>query len=241
MKYVEKQVNRLTGQAIHRYDLLHDGDRILVAVSGGADSLVMFHLLREWQRKAPIRFSLLPCFLNMGFRHGDYWLPLREYLHESGIGFYWEGTDYGPFAHSRKNRKKSPCFFCAMRRRQRLFEIAHRFSCNKIALGHNLDDIIETFFINVCYSGEMSTMVPKQEMFQGLLTIIRPLALVEKSQVNRLSSLLKLPVIKNPCPSAGTSSRAEIRELLKTLYGKNRKIKGNIRRALSHVRPEYLL
>ncbi len=241
MKYIEKWVNRLAGRAIHDYGLLDEGDRILVAVSGGSDSLVMLHLLRGWQKKAPISFELIPCFLNMGFEDMGYWRPLRSHLEGSGLSFHWEETDYGPYAHGPENRGKSPCFICSLLRRKRLFELAHAFSCNKIALGHNLDDLIETFFINVCYSGELSTMVPRQEMFKGLITIIRPLALVEKPSVERLARQLDLPVLENPCPSSGQGRRSRLRALLQELYRENRKVRGNIRRALSRVRPEYLL
>jgi len=230
----------LVGRAVHDYDLLSDGDRILVAVSGGADSLLALWFLRHWLVKAPIRYRLLPAFLHMGFPGQD-WRPLRSYLRAEAYSYHYEETDYGPLAHSVANRKKSPCFLCSMLRRKRLFELARSSGCNKIAFGHNQDDLIETFFLNVCYVGEMSTMVPRQEMFGGILTLIRPLALVEKAKIERLARELRLPVLPNPCPSAGRSARQEIKDLLGTLYRTNRRTRGNIMRALSHVRPEYLL
>jgi len=144
-------------------------------------------------------------------------------------------------AHSSANTEKSPCFLCAMLRRKRLFELADRFGCRKIALGHNLDDIIETFFMNVCYGGEMSTMVPMQEMFDGALNLIRPLAFVEKSKVRRLVKQLGLPVVPNLCPSASTGTRTELRMFLDRLYMSNPNVRGNIRRALSRIRRQYLL
>ena len=241
VKFTHKWVNRLVGRAIHRYGLLEPDDRILVAVSGGADSLVMLRMLMDWQKKAPINFQLIPCFLNMGFKKGEYWRPLKRHLQGLGLPFHWEETGYGPYAHSSENREKSPCFLCSLLRRKRLFELARAFGCGKVALGHNLDDLIETFFMNVCYSGELSTMVPRQEMFGGLITIIRPLALVEKPRVDRLARQLALPVLENPCPSAGQSRRSTLRHMLQELYRENRKVRGNIRRALSRVRPEYLL
>jgi tRNA 2-thiocytidine biosynthesis protein TtcA len=233
-------VNRLVGKAIHTYDLLADKDRIIVAVSGGADSLLTLWFLRHWLSKAPISYELIAVYLDMGFG-GNTADILKTYLNIQGFSCHIEETGYGPYAHGPENRGKSPCFICSMLRRKRLFEIAHRFGCNKIALGHNLDDMIETFFLNLFYTGEISTMVPRQEMFKGLLTLIRPLTLVEKTRIERLSQELGLPVTSNPCPSADVSKRREIKELLSSLYRVNRHARGNITRALSHIRPEYLL
>ncbi len=239
MSYLKKAVNRAVGQAIHRYGLLAHGDRIAVAVSGGADSMLSLWFLRAWQRKAPISFEILPIHLDMGF--GADYSPLLRFLDSFGLGYHFEETGYGPYAHGPENRKKSPCFLCAMLRRKRLFQLAHRFGCNKVAFGHNQDDIIETFFMNVIYSGELSTMLPRQEMFKGLITIIRPLALVAGDDVRRLVAELGLPTIENPCPSSGSTRRTEVRRLLQQVFRSNRKSRGNIMHALSNVRAEYLL
>jgi tRNA 2-thiocytidine biosynthesis protein TtcA len=126
-------------------------------------------------------------------------------------------------------------------RRKRLFEIADELGCNKVALGHHKDDIIETLFMNICYAGEISTMVPCQSFFQGRFTVIRPLAFVGEETIVRFANDRKFPEFINPCPSASHSKRHEIKALLKRLYHSNAKIKGNIFRAMSHVKPEYLL
>lgn len=228
------------GKAIHQYNLLNHGDNILVAVSGGADSLLLLHFLNIWRKKAPINFNIYPVYLDMGFDSGKMWQILKDHFSKLSLPFYMEKTDFGILAHSDKNRGKSPCFLCSWNRRKRLFELTQVLGCNKIALGHNLDDLIETFFMNICYSGETSTMLPKQEMFKGLITIIRPLAMVDKEKIEKLSKLLKLPVCQNPCPSSGKSERTHIRQLLNELYSKNNKIKGNIANALSNIRLEYL-
>ncbi len=240
MSYLFKEVNKKIGRAIHQYNLLSHGDRILVAVSGGADSLLALWFLMHWAKKAPITYELVPVHLDMGF-DGNHARIIREHIGSYGLDCHMEYTDFGLKSHSSYNRKPSPCFLCSMLRRKRLFELTRSLGCNKIALGHNLDDLIETFFINMCYAGELSTMVPMQEMFKGLFSIIRPLALVEKARIQKLATQLRLPVIPNPCPSAGKSTRQDIKNLLQELYNVNPKARGNIRRALSHVRPEYLL
>ncbi|MDA8161776.1 MAG: tRNA 2-thiocytidine(32) synthetase TtcA [Desulfobacteraceae bacterium] len=239
MGYLKKEVNCLVGKAIHSYNLLADKDRIIVALSGGADSLLALWFLRHWLQKAPIDYELTAVHLDMGFG-GETAKIIREYLKLQGLSYHIEDTGYGPYAHGPENRGKSPCFICSMLRRKRLFELAHRFNCNKIAFGHNMDDVIETFFLNMCYIGEMSTMVPRQEMFKGLLTLIRPLALVEKAKILRMAKELRLPVTPNPCPSADRGKRQEIKDLLNSIYKANRHARNNIMRGLSHIRPEYL-
>ncbi len=240
MAYVIKEINRLTGKAIHKYALLEEGDRILAAVSGGCDSLVMLHFLVEWSKKAPIHFELFPVFLDMGFGDKKTWAALNRHFQQLRLPYYMEETNFGPLAHGPFNKGKSPCFICSLNRRKRLFELTRVLSCNKIALGHNLDDLIETLFMNMCFSGEMSTMLPRQEMFKGIITLIRPLALADEDKIRKVSRLLGLPVCKNQCPSSGRSKRQDIKEFLSSLYTRNRKIKGNIKRALFHMRPEYL-
>jgi tRNA 2-thiocytidine biosynthesis protein TtcA len=126
-------------------------------------------------------------------------------------------------------------------RRKRLFEIADELECNKVALGHNKDDIIETLFLNICYAGEISTMVPSQSFFQGRFTVIRPLSFVDEDVIKRFVRERGYPNFVNSCPTSKVSKRQEIKTFLKQLYRSNRKIKGNIFNAMSHVKKEYLL
>lgn len=238
--YIFKETNKIIGKTIHRYSLLGDGDRILVAVSGGVDSLVMLWFLQTWLEKAPINYTLIPVYLDMGFGSNAF-EGLQAYFSRLSLSFHIEQTDYGRLAHSAFNREKSPCFLCAMLRRKRLFELAQAYHCNKIAMGHNQEDLIETFFMNLCYSGEISTIVPKQIMFKGLLTVIRPIALVDKERIQKIARVLGIKAYQNPCPSAGMTSRQHIKELLLTLYKKDKRIKNSIINALGNIKSEYML
>jgi len=240
MKLIIKDVNHLCGKAIHENNLLENNDRILIGFSGGYDSLLMLFLIKKWLQKAPINFQLTAVYLDMGFDK-NYFENICDFLNKSSVSYIAEMTDFGVYAHSNKNRGKSPCFLCSLLRRKRLFEICRAFGCNKIALGHNQDDLIETFFMNMTYSGELSTMLPKQEMFNGLLSIIRPLAFIPKNKVIKACNTLKILPFKNPCPSAGTTRREEIKNVLEGLYNSNKNARGNIFRALKNVRREYLL
>ncbi len=234
-----KALNRAVGKAVHRYDMLQDGDRIVVGISGGADSLTMMWMLAERLQRIPINFKLFPVHIDPGFT-GGFSEALQTYIAEAGFSLRVEHTDYGILGHSAINRE-NPCFLCARLRRKRLFEIAAELDCNKLALGHNKDDIIETLFLNICYAGEIGTMVPSQTMFKGRFTIIRPLAHADEEIIGAFAREQQFPEFINPCPSASNSKRREIKTMLKQLYRNNPKIRGNIFRAMSRVKTAYLL
>lgn len=232
-------MNRAVGKALHRYDMISDGDRIALGLSGGKDSLAMLWILKDRRSRIPIDYELFPIYIDPGFE-GGFSQPLAAYCQQMGVQLRIEHTDFGIVAHGPTNRE-NPCFLCSRLRRKRLFEIAHELGCSKVALGHNKDDIIETLFLNICYSGEISTMLPAQPFFKGKFTVIRPLAFVEEDAIRRFADQQKFPAFENPCPTSGVSKRQEIKSLLKQLYRSNKKIKGNIFRAMSHVKTEYLL
>lgn len=234
-----KHLNTAMGKAIHTYGMIQDGDRIAVGLSGGKDSLTLTWLLHERQSKAPIQYDIFPIYIDPGFE-GGFGDELAALCKQKGWYLYHEKTDHGPVAHSPVNRE-NPCFLCARLRRKRLFEIADQLGCRKIALGHNKDDLIETLFLNICYSGVISTMVPAQPFFGGRFTIIRPLAHAGEDTIQCFVQEKQFPRFENPCPSARTSKRREIKELLGNLYGLNPKIRGNIFRSMSNVKLDYLL
>lgn len=236
---IYKRLNRTVGKAIHRYDMIADGDRIAVGLSGGMDSLFLLWVLKERLRRIPIRYELVAIHLDPGF-DGGFSDRLASYCSENGYFLRIEHTDYGVLGHSAENRE-NPCFLCSRLRRKRLFELADELDCTKLALGHNQDDIIETLFLNMCYAGEISTMVPYQSLFNGKAVIIRPLAFTDEALIRRFGKEQAFPRFINPCPSAGASKRQEIKEILKQLYRGNDKVKGNIFRALSRPRLDYLL
>jgi tRNA 2-thiocytidine biosynthesis protein TtcA len=219
--------------------MIWDGDRIVIGISGGMDSLILMWILNERRARIPIDYELFAVHIDPGFE-GGYGELLKKYCNQIGLKLRVERTDYGIRAHSSQNRE-NPCFLCSRLRRKRLFEIAEEIGCNKLALGHHKDDIIETLFLNMCYAGEISTMVPAQTVFQNRFTVIRPLAFVDEGIIKQFAAELRCPDFVNPCPTARVSKRSEIKAMLKKLYSTNRKIKGNLFRAMSHVNTEYLL
>jgi tRNA 2-thiocytidine biosynthesis protein TtcA len=237
--YTHKALNRAVGKAIHHYDMISDGDRIAVGLSGGKDSLTLLHILRDRLSRAPVTYELVAIYIDLGFEE-SFAKDLEKYCREIEEAFRVEYTDYGPLAHSGQNRE-NPCFLCSRLRRKRLFEVADELGCNKLALGHNKDDIIETLFMNMCYAGEISTMLPSQSLFNGSFHLIRPLAFADEDSIRRFARQQAFPDFINPCPTAKTSKRQEIKALLEQLYASNKKIKGNIFRSMSHVRSAYML
>ncbi len=238
-EFNEKAINHDVGRAIHHYEMIADGDRILVGVSGGKDSLTLLWLLKKRLARIPIHYSLSAVYVDPGFSDG-FAEALAEWCRALDIELQVQYTDFGVFAHSDKNRE-NPCFLCSRWRRKRIFEVAQSAGCNKIALGHHKDDIIETFFINMCYTGTMGTMCPVQPMFDGLFSIIRPLAFVDEHRITRFAADCQFPEFVNPCPSAEISKRREIKTALDGLHGGKKKIKDNIFRSLSHINLEYML
>jgi tRNA 2-thiocytidine biosynthesis protein TtcA len=150
-----------------------------------------------------------------------------------------EKTDIGPLSHSDYNRK-NPCFLCSRLRRKRIFEIAAERGCNKIALAHHKDDIIETLLINLFFGREISTMMPKQPIFQGSLHIIRPFAYIREELIKKYAKEHGMLSIENQCSSSKTSKRMQIKKLLQELEVENKNVRDNIYKALRHVNVDYL-
>jgi tRNA 2-thiocytidine biosynthesis protein TtcA len=239
MAYWEKEIRGLMGKAIHRYGLIQDGDRIIVGVSGGKDSLTLLHLLQERRKRVPIDYELVPVHIDLGF-DSERAEILKNFFEAQGLPYHIEFTDIGKRANSPENRE-NPCFLCSWERRKRIFHLAHRLQCNKIALGHHKDDIIETLLLNIFYSAEISTMLPVQTLFKGKITLIRPLALIEEKKIERFAREMGLPFGPSGCPSSGKTKRKEVKELIEALERKNRKVKGNIFRSLSNIKLDYML
>lgn len=234
-----KVLNRFSGKALHHYSMISDGDRIVVGLSGGKDSLTLMWILKERLSRIPLHYDLFAVYIDPGFK-GGFGRKLEKYCEALGYKLRVEYTNYGIVGHSKENRE-NPCFLCSRLRRKRLFQIADEMGCNKLALGHTKDDIIETLFLNICYAGEISTMVPFQSFFKKRFTLIRPLAFVEEDLIKRFAKEQQFPEFINPCPSDRGSKRYEIKMILKNLYKSNKKIKGNIFKAMTNVKNEYLL
>ena len=235
---VPTKTNKLIGQALARYSMIEDGDRILVAVSGGVDSLVLASILELWRKKAPIDYHIHCVHLDMGFADNDPQLIHAE-LNKINASSEIVKTTLG--INAAKQATGNICYHCARNRRTKLFDLCRENGFNKLAFGHHKEDIVETLFINLFYGGNISTMLPKQQLFGGNLHIIRPLSFLLKKDIIELSTLFKFSPVKNPCPQSGTSKRDYVRKILNNLYVEDENLVHNIFAAMGNVKPEYLL
>ena len=227
LTYAQQVCLKSAGRAMQRTGMICPGARIGVAVSGGVDSWTLLEVLRRRQRVVPFRFEIMAIHLNPGFDPTSH-KPLLDYLAHHGVPGHVEVTDFGPRGHSAENRKKSPCFYCALLRRTRLFELCARYSLSHLAFGHNADDLVVTFFMNLVQNGRVEGMRMKDAFFRGELTVIRPLLLVEKADIIRAARQWDLQVWSNPCPSAGQSRRADFAEKVRALHGGDKMLKKNL-------------
>jgi tRNA 2-thiocytidine biosynthesis protein TtcA len=227
-------------RAVMDYEMIQEGDKVLVAVSGGADSFSLLDLLNSPMVFVP-SFSLIAVNIDLGLdeKYRGYNI-LKAYLEGNNYAYVMDKTGIGPLSHSDYNRK-NPCFLCSRLRRKRIFEIADETGCNKIAFAHHKDDIIETLLLNMFYAREISTMVPNQSIFGGKLHIIRPLAYISEGLIKKYAEEQRFPLIENPCPTSKISKRKYIKNILMELEKDNKKTRDNIYRAMHHVKPDYLL
>jgi len=230
-------------EACLRHNMLKEGDRVIVGVSGGADSLTLIKLIAGQLLFVPKPEFVLAVHVDLGFdgADGNEARVLEEYFKKEGYNYLIEKTNIGKLAHSDFNRKASPCFLCSRLRRRKLFERAREYKCNKVALAHNKDDVIETFLLNILFGREVSTMIPIQSYFKGEFDLIRPLAYVDECILKKFSKEAALPVVPNPCPTAGGTKRQYIKELIRKLDRDHRGVKENLFKSMYHVKSDYLL
>ena len=229
--YISKRV----GRAIMDYKMLSDGDKIAVAVSGGKDSLTLLKVLQDRKKFVPIKYDILAVHVDLGYPRSCA-KKLERYFKKVGVKYHIEKVD-----ELKKTAKKDiNCFWCSWNRRKALFESADRYRCTKVALGHHKDDIIETVLMNLFFQGEISAMSPKQELFKGKITIIRPLAYVEEYLIKRFAKEKNLPQETCVCPNSVISNRARMGRIIAELKKVCPDVKTNIFRR-KRIKQDYLL
>lgn len=236
-KTLMKRIERRFMKGIMEYGLIEDGDRILVGLSGGKDSLALTELLARRSQVWKPRFEVAAAYIsitNMGYQSDVEWLA--GFCKELKIPFYVRESSFDLST----DKRKSPCFLCSWNRRKALFTLAHELKCNKIALGHHMEDILQTLLMNLTFQGTFSTMPPKLLMRKFQMTLIRPLCLVHEDDLMELSALLKWPhQIKN-CPYENLSGRTQIKSILKQLEQLNPEARYSMWGAMSNVQKELL-
>ncbi|MCK9603150.1 MAG: tRNA 2-thiocytidine(32) synthetase TtcA [Candidatus Omnitrophica bacterium] len=232
----EFYISKRMGRAIMDYKMLSEGDRIAVAVSGGKDSLTLLRVLNDRRTFVPIKYEILAVHIDLGYPR-SFAKPLVKYFKELGVNYHIEKVD----VLKKTKRKDISCFWCSWNRRKALFETANRFGCTKVALGHHKDDVIETILLNLFFQGEISAMSPKQELFGGKITLIRPLAYVEEYMIKRFAKEEKLPHDTCKCPNSFTSNRTKMGNIINELKKVCPDVKTNIFRSVKRIKKDYLL
>jgi tRNA 2-thiocytidine biosynthesis protein TtcA len=231
-------VSKRAGRAIMDYGMIKEGDKIAVAVSGGKDSISLLHILRHRQRLAPIDFEFAA--IHIDFEFADFNpAKLLQYFEEHKFPYQLEKVT------SLKGEKweEIDCFEWSKNRRRALFDIAAKQGFNKIAFGHHLDDIVETILLNQFYRGEIGAMRPCQPLFDGKITIIRPLAYEREENMRLLAEELGIQSIggQSKCANDETSHRMLIKKMLRDFEKNNPQIIKNIFNSLQNIKTDYLL
>ena len=214
-----KHILSYTRRAVADYGMIAEGDRIAVGVSAGKDSLTLLYALAALRRFYPIPFELVAVTVDMGFPGMDF-SPIAELCASLEVPYHIVPTQISHIIFDVR-KEKNPCSLCAKMRRGALHAAAGELGCNRVALGHHFDDVVETFMLNLMQTGRIGCFMPVTEYPDTGLAVIRPLIYTEENDLRRLVKAMDLPVYKNPCPEDGATERASMKDYLRA-YDRDR-------------------
>lgn len=236
-----KRLARLVGQAIGDYNMIEDGDKVMVCLSGGKDSYALLDVLLRLRERAPIDFDIVAVNLDQkqpGFP--EHVLP--EYLTQRGVPFHIENQDTYSIVKRLVPEGKTTCSLCSRLRRGILYRVAGELGATKIALGHHRDDILQTLLLNLFYGGKLKGMPPKLQSDDGKNVVIRPLAYVKETDLEKYAELREFPIIPcNLCGSQPNLKRAEMKALIREWDKRFPGRVDNMFNALANVVPSHLM
>jgi tRNA 2-thiocytidine biosynthesis protein TtcA len=238
---LEKRLCRLTGQAIGDYHMIEAGDRIMVCLSGGKDSYALLDILLKLQARAPLRFELVAVNLDQK-QPGFPAEVLPNYLQALGVEYHIETQDTYSIVKAKIPEGKTTCSLCSRLRRGILYRVARELGCNKIALGHHRDDILQTFFLNLFFGGKLKGMPAKLTSDNGEFIVIRPLAYVDERDLVAWAEHRAFPII--PCNLCGSQENLQRKQVGEMLRDWQRRHPGRIETmftALQNLVPSHLM
>ena len=238
---LERKLLRAAAEAVRAFELIAEGDRIMVAVSGGKDSYTLLHVLMKMRERAPIDFELLAVNLDQG-QPGYPAEVVEHHFQAVGVPYRMLHRDTYSVVRRLVPEWKTTCPVCSRLRRGVLYNAAVELGCTKIALGHHRDDLIETLLLSALYSGALKSMPPKLRSDDGRNVVIRPLCYAAEEDIAALAEAMRFPIV--PCDLCGSQPnlrRKRVKALLAELSAEHRAVKGNLLNALGKVVPSHLL
>ena len=224
-------------KAIEEYNMIEENDKIAVCLSGGKDSITLLHAFKALQRFYPKKFELIAISINPGFEFFDTTL-LQNLCDNLEIPLFIEKTHAKEIVFDIR-KEKNPCSLCANLRRGAINSVAVREGCNKIALGHNQDDVLETFLLNLFYTGSIGTFSPVSHMDRTGITLIRPLVYTPEKETKRFVKKNNLTVMPKVCPMDGTSKREDMKLMIFSLQKNIPMIRANLFGAIRRNLPDW--
>ncbi len=238
---LEKRLLRAAGEAIRDFALVEDGDRVMVAVSGGKDSITLLHVLMRLRERAPVGFDLVAVNLDQG-QPGYPAEVVERHLRSVGVAYRMLRRDTYSVVRRLVPEGRTACPVCSRLRRGVLYDAAVEMGCTKIALGHHRDDLVETLLMSALYSGALKSMPPKLRSDDGRNVVIRPLCYAAEEDIAAFAAAMRFPIV--PCDLCGAQPnlrRRRVKALLAELSAEHPAVKGNLLHALAHVVPSHLL
>ena len=226
-------------KAIEEYKMIDEGDKIGICLSGGKDSITMLYAFKALQRFYPKHFDIVAISINPGFEFFDTQF-LQKICDDLDIPLFIDDSHAKEIVFDIR-KEKNPCSLCANLRRGIINSIAIKEGCNKISLGHNQDDVLETFLLNLLYTGSISTFAPKSYMDRTKITLIRPLIYTPEKDIKRFIKKNDISVMPKVCPMDGKSKREDMKQLIYTLSKNIPMVRANLFGAIQRNLPDWKL
>ncbi len=229
------------GKAIKDFKMIEKGDKIAVGLSGGKDSYTMLLLLNEIKKHSPVKFEIIALTSHSGNKYYE-WEKIRDFAENVGVKFHLERTEIIDIVKEKLREGSYPCAFCARLRRAYLYNACIKLGCNKLALGHHLDDAVETLLINFFFQGSLKGMPPKLLAENGKVVLIRPLYYIPEIMVKQLSKEAQFPIIDCACFIAcdKQGERMEMKKLVDEISKRYPKARMSALSAMKNLEPRYL-
>lgn len=228
-----EQLTSLVRRCVEDYDMIQDGDRVAVGLSGGKDSLALLCSLNSLRRYYPKRFELIGVTVGLGFEGMDF-SPVRDFCQGLGVEYHYIETDIKSVVFDLR-REKNPCALCVKMRKGSFNNKLLELGATKAALGHHMDDAVETFLMSLIYEGRISCFSPVTYMDRSGITQIRPMLYAEEKQITRIARAYSLPVVESTCPMDKVSKRKYARDLMFTVSRERQDFKIKTFRAIQRL------